>query len=238
MLQTKTDASSSSPTTTEYGTSVKPNLQKEDFAVYIDGKFGISFKYPKDWGGISTSSINTGVTQEELNSMNIYPRVPKVNATQIIPLEYTISFNKEKCAGDKLCGFYFLIREFSASTPFELTCSPDGGCTTYSLIADSAYVSQHANVNKNGLAWLCTDYYMPEGGSVQRSCRSYHKNLALSLLMSYSPAIQPTQDEIASSTEAGTFKIDNLIGKMADPNDFKLFEARYEEILESISASP
>ena len=212
-------------------TTTQEVVTNDEYVNYTDKEFPISFEYPAEWGKISTSSFDIGTTQEDLDGPQ--GPSPKVKLQEIISTGHGISFTEKKCKSGQYCDIGIQVREYSTTTPLELDCS-EGGCFTTDHINNEKYVKEHANISKNGIAWRCYDTYMPEGGNVARRCQAYHNNRSYELQMGYRLQDYVKFDSVMMQIEGGLFSMNELIGHMADPEDFKKMEERYEHILGSI----
>ncbi len=222
----------------------KPDVQNEilsekitesdSYLEYSNRLFDISFQYPEVWGNPTTSAFHIGMTEEEIED-SVYTSgfYPRVKSTELIQEGNSISFQKPKCASDQYCDIGIQIREYSTSTPFEAECS-EGGCSAVDHLEMQKYVNQDSNVFYNGLKWLCTETYYPPGGNVVRRCRTYSNNRSYELQMGYGLSDYQSFEDIMGEIESKTFRMDSLIHKMSDAEDFKLMEKRYEHILSTV----
>ncbi len=199
--------------------------------MYKSDRFGVSFEYPSIFGPVSTTSFNLSVTQEELDT-NMWVG-EKVKAGEIVSVGHSIIFNENKCAPEAQCDLGIQIREFSNTTPYEYSCSEDGGCSAYSFFERRENITKKINFEKNGIGWFCTDGYGQM--NVTRECIAYKNNREVSLQMGYRLSRYVNFEDVVGDIESEKFKMDDLLGFINNPQDFKLIEERYEHILSTIN---
>lgn len=240
-FQTPTDTATSSAVANNIISG--PALSSDEWKLYKNDQLNVQFEYPAAWGTATTSMYMSSVTQEGLDTDAVYGFPTTIKATNIIPVTYYITFGNAPCSSVDWCSVDITIFSFSTSTPYLLIC-PEGVCDYINQFDEEKYVKEHANVLENDIAWLCKDYYGPEGGSAIRECRTYYNNRSFNLSMGYRldnfiyiSKYRSISELVSAETpniNTETFSVNELRKYMSNPNDFKQMEAGYEHVLETI----